>query len=176
MFISYTFEYTLPKVPAPSAIERHLRPISLTLILSKCLERFVTGWVMDFMQDIIEPHQLLFGSLPERSTAHVLIEPVHPWQQALDSPGKMVREIMLDFLKAFDRVDPTILFGKMANLGLPMFVVRWLTSFLCERGQRVRVGKHVQVGPDEYRSTTGHAARPCQLPTAREWSSDSCQQ
>jgi len=31
----------------------------------------------------------------------------------------------------------------MANLGLPNFMVRWLTSFLCERKQRVKIGQHV---------------------------------
>ena len=31
---------------------------------------------------------------------------------------------------------------KMAQLGLPSFVVRWLTGFLCERQQRVRMGGH----------------------------------
>ena len=50
---------------------------------------------------------------------------------------------MLDFSKAFDRVDHTILFEKMANLGLPNFVVRWLASFLCDCRQCVRLGKHV---------------------------------
>ena len=53
---------------------------------------------MDIKQDIIDPLQL--GSLPGRSTAHVVVQLVHLWQQALDSPGKMVRVIMLDFSKA----------------------------------------------------------------------------
>ena len=34
----------LTKVPSPSAIEKHLRPISLTPTVSKVLERYVAGW------------------------------------------------------------------------------------------------------------------------------------
>lgn len=131
----------LPKVPAPYLIERHLRPISLTPVLSKCLERFVTDWIMESMQGILDPHQ--FGSLRGSSTVHALVELIHQWQSALDTPGKMVRVVMLDFSKAFDRVDHAILLRKFTNLGLPNFLVKWLTSFLCQRQQRVKIGSHM---------------------------------
>ena len=96
---------------------------------------------MDFMEDSLDPHQ--FGSLKGSSTTHALVELVHQWQQALDTPGKMVRVLMLDFSKAFDRVDHTILLDKLANLGLPNFIVKWMTSFLCRRQQRVKIGQYV---------------------------------
>ncbi len=38
------------------------------------------------------------------------------------------------------RVDHQILLTKIANTGLPDFVTRWITSFLCERRQRVKLG------------------------------------
>ena len=50
---------------------------------------------------------------------------------------------MLDFAKAFDRVDHTTVLKKLASLGLPNFLVRWLTEFLCERRQRVKLGQHL---------------------------------
>ena len=50
---------------------------------------------------------------------------------------------MLDFAKAFDRVGRTTVLKKRANLGLPNFLVRWLTEFLCERRQRVKLGQHL---------------------------------
>ena len=51
--------------------------------------------------------------------------------------------LMLDFSKAFDRVDHTIALEKLANLGLPDFIVKWMTSFLCRRKERVRIGQYV---------------------------------
>ena len=131
----------LPKVTAPSLIEKHLRPISLTPVLAKCLERHVTGWILNSMDGFIDPHQ--FGSLPGSSTVHALVQLVHLWHKALDTPGNMVRVVMLDFAKAFDRVDHTTVLNKFAQLGLPNFLVRWLTGFLCERRQRVRLGQHL---------------------------------
>ena len=81
----------LPKVPAPSLIEKHLRPISLTLVLVKSLERHVTGWILDYMDGSIDPHQ--FGSLQGSSTIHALVELVYQflWHKALDTPGNMVQ-------------------------------------------------------------------------------------
>ena len=65
----------LAKVPSPSVLEKHLRPISLTPVLSKVLERFVAEWVMESAKDIIDNHQ--FGSLRGSSTAHALVELVY---------------------------------------------------------------------------------------------------
>ena len=50
---------------------------------------------------------------------------------------------MLDFAKASDRVDHATVLKKLANLGLPSVLVRWLTEFLCKRRQRVKLGQHL---------------------------------
>ena len=78
----------LAKVPARSLIEKHLQPISLTPVLVKCLERHVTGCILDYMDGSIDPHK--FGSLQGSSTVHALVELVHLWHKALDTPGNMV--------------------------------------------------------------------------------------
>ena len=96
---------------------------------------------LDCMEGPIDPHQ--FGSLQGASMVHALVELVHLWHKALDVPGNMVRVVLLDFAKAFDWVDHATLLKKLASLGLPSFLVRWLTGFLCERRQRVRVGRHL---------------------------------
>ena len=93
------------------------------------------------MDGSIDLHQ--FGSLQGSSAVHALVELLHLWHKALDTPGNMVRVIMLDFAKAFDRVDHMTVLKKLANLGLPNFLVRWLTEFLCERRQWVKLGQHL---------------------------------
>ncbi len=52
----------------------------------------------------------------------VLVELVHCWLAALEPNGKVVRILLLDFRKAFDRVDHKILLPKLANAGLPDFL------------------------------------------------------
>ena len=51
-----------------------------------------------------------------------------------------MRVLLLDYSKAFDRVDHSILLRKLANMGIPDFLVRWFTSFLCDRRQRTKIG------------------------------------
>lgn len=128
----------LPKVNPPTQLEKHIRPISLTPVLAKVMESFTCKWVKDFIANDIDPHQ--YGSVQNSSTVHALVELVHRWQQALDEPGNALRVLLLDYSKAFDRVDHNILLRKLANMGIPDFLIRWFTSFLCGRRQRTKIG------------------------------------
>ena len=58
----------------------------------------------------------------------------------LDTPETMIRIILVDFSKAFDRVDHHTLLTKCTSLGLPNFIIKWLTSFLRQRKQRIKIG------------------------------------
>ena len=140
----------LPKVNAPKRVDKDLRPISLTPVLSKGLEAYVRDFTMDIISDLLDPYQ--FGSIAGSSTVHALIELHHNWLIGLEKPGKVVRILFLDFRKAFDRVDHTILLNKLANMGVPDFLIKWMTSFLTDRKQRVKIGDttsewvHVKAG------------------------------
>ena len=129
----------LPKIEPPKLVDKHLRPISLTPVLSKGAEEHARGWIMEFMEEVLDQHQ--FGSRKGHSTVHALVELHHQWLEAVETTGRVVRVLMLDFRKAFDRVDHHILLTKLSNLGLPDFLVRWMTAFLCERQQRVKIGQ-----------------------------------
>ena len=54
--------------------------------------------------------------------------------------GQSVRAVFIDFAKAFDHVDHNILVAKFVEFGLPDVIVRWMSSFLCYRRQRVKIG------------------------------------
>ena len=69
---------------------------------------------------------------------HALIKLMHRWKAALDSSGTMVRALLVDFSKAFERVNHHILLTKCASIRLPNVVTKWLTSFF--RKQRVKIG------------------------------------
>ena len=60
------------------------------------------------------------------------------WNRALDD-GHSVRILFIDYAKAFDHVDHNLVIQKLKALGVPDFMVRWLSSFLRVRQQRVKV-------------------------------------
>ena len=63
----------------------------------------------------------------------------HHWLRATDGTGSTVRTALLDFRKAFDLVDHHILVGKLLTLGVKPTVVNWVTDFLRNRQQRVKL-------------------------------------
>ena len=126
----------IPKVNPPKSIDSDLRPISLTPTVSKVLEAIVGSWILDIVGCQLDDHQ--FGALKGRSTTHALVDMVHHWHKALDE-GHSVRVLFVDYAKAFDHVDHVILLQKLKSYGVPSFILRWMTSFLCERQQRVKV-------------------------------------
>jgi hypothetical protein len=78
----------LPKVNPPMDLKKHLRPITLSPQLSKCLEWYPRRWIMDLIQDMIGPFQ--YGSLPNLSTITALAELLHNWFVELEPLGKAV--------------------------------------------------------------------------------------
>ncbi len=111
----------LPKVQPPMRVEKDLCPISLTPVISKSLEWYLREWIMEIVEDLKDPYQ--FGSLKGCST-FALIELVHNWLGSLESHGKVLRILLLDFRKAFDRVNHAIFLSKISNKGV------WLSYLL----------------------------------------------
>ena len=48
--------------------------------------------------------------------------------------------LLLDFRKAFDRVDHSILLHKLSSSGVPDFTILWVTAFPCGRQQQTWIG------------------------------------
>ena len=58
----------------------------------------------------------------------------------MDSPGQYVRICYLDFSKAFDRINLNILVQKLIAIGARPSLIKWISNFLSERTQRVKIG------------------------------------
>ena len=121
-------------------IENDLRPISLTPILSKTLEHFVAEWIMSQIRHLVDRKQ--FGSLAGLSTTHALLSFFHHLYGTTDQPDQCVRVLLLDFSKAFDKIDHHILIKKMEEMAIDPFLIAWVKQFLTGRKQRVRIGKY----------------------------------
>ena len=131
----------LPKKKPPRSIEKDIRPISLTPIVSKIFESIVMKWVDHILEDKIDDKQ--FGGGIGTSTTDALVEMIHHWCEATDRYGTYVRIVLLDFAKAFDLINHEKLLVKLQANDVPPHILRWMASFLLNRTQQVKIGKNV---------------------------------
>jgi hypothetical protein len=130
----------IPKEKFVCDTNKHLRPISLTCCLSKLAEEFVIEkFVAPAILKCIDPHQ--FGGIPRSSSTIALISMLQNWAKATDGTGNSVRVLLVDYRKAFDLVDHSILIDKICQLPIPIYIINWLISFLCGRKQRVKLAR-----------------------------------
>ncbi|KAK3509701.1 hypothetical protein QTP70_008362 [Hemibagrus guttatus] len=61
--------------------------------------------------------------------------------QHLDKPGTYARILFVDFSSAFNTIIPDTLLNKLTQLSVPTSICQWITSFLTDRQQQVRLGK-----------------------------------
>ena len=119
-------------------VNKHLRPISLTSILSKLAEEIVVDrFVKPAVLKQIDPRQ--FGTVPGSSTTEALASMTHSWIKSTDGNGATVRAVLFDFKKAFDLIDHRILVSKLRVYDIPEAVLSWITDFLTDRKQRVKL-------------------------------------
>ena len=131
----------VPKCAKPVEISNY-RPISLLPILSKCLERIVSQrWILPFIRDRINVSQ--FAYLPGRGTTVALTLLYNRILQFLDSKSGAVRILCIDFAKAFDKLPHISIVDACQDFCLPSPAVRWITDFLSNRRQCVRLNGDV---------------------------------
>ena len=67
-----------------------------------------------------------------------LIKSQHVWLKSLDTgEADCVTVFAFDFSKAFDSVNHFILFNKLTELSINLYIVNWIINFLRSRQQRV---------------------------------------
>ena len=125
----------VPKSPNPLCIS-DFRPISVTPILSHVVEKFVVArWLRPAITTDLIADQFAFR--PTGSTNCALVFFMHHVTKMLES-NAYVRCLLVDFSKAFDRVDHVVLVNKLSKLKLPICIFNWLISFLTGRSHTTR--------------------------------------
>ena len=114
------------------------RPVSLTSVPCKILERLIFKGLYTFFSDnqILTDEQ--FGFRPGRSTEDQLLLTYDEISSCLDS-GSPVDLIMFDFSKAFDVICHAILIEKLRLLGVQGSLIGWIEDFLVGRTMQVLV-------------------------------------
>lgn len=103
------------------------------------MERLVAKhWIIPFIRAIDES-QFAYVPLSGRGTATALTLLCHHVLQFLDSESGAVRLLAVDFSKAFDRLPHSTIIRAAISHHLPIQTVEWISSFLTERRQRVRI-------------------------------------
>ena len=112
------------------------RPISVLPLFSKILEKLIYNRILKFIikYNILYPHQ--FGFREGHSTGMALITMVDKIVTALDD-GKIAIGLFLDFSKAFDTVDHSILFSKLERYGIRGLALTMMKNYLSDRYQFV---------------------------------------
>ncbi|BHF83520.1 hypothetical protein SprV_0902666300 [Sparganum proliferum] len=121
------------------ASANNYRPISLTSICCKLMEKIIKRELMRFL----EQHNLLsdaqHGFRSGRSCVTNLLNCLERWTRSVDE-GNALHVVYIDFKKAFDSVPHQRLLHKLSRIGVRGNLLKSIQSFLLDRTQTVYVG------------------------------------
>ena len=114
------------------------RPISLLSSMSKIYEKIMHFRLMEFLNFNGVLHEMQYGFRPGRSCEHALLK---AQQVLLDSLSRRQVSLLLliDFSKAFDMVEHSVLLKKLEHYGIRGKALQWITSYLENRMQFVSI-------------------------------------
>ena len=120
------------------SIAANYRPVALTSHVIKIFEKILRSHIVKHMDEnnLFNPNQHGFRS--GRSCLSQLLEQYDLILNILDEDAN-ADVVYLDFSKAFDKVDHTIVLNKIKKLGITGKIFQWLKSFLTGRKQSVMV-------------------------------------
>ncbi len=105
----------------------------------KSFERLGLAYLKDTTGPLLDPLQFAYRA--NRSVDDAVNMGLHFILQHLDRPGTYVRILFVDFSSTFNTIIPSLLQPKLTQPSVPTSVCQWITSFLTDRQQQVRLGK-----------------------------------
>ena len=130
------FGTPLKKVPVP-ANEESLRIIAITNHFSLIYERFVLKWVLQYIEDKLDPDQ--FGGQKGHSVAHYPIEVQNAilYNQDLGKPYATLLAA-IDISKGFNLIAHNEVITRISDMGCPGWLTKILISYLSGRTLQIR--------------------------------------
>jgi len=123
----------------PTSCVANYRPISLTCIASKIMERIIAKSILQHLiiNSLLSSAQ--HGFVQRRSTCTNLLECINDWTVILQD-GNSVTVVCIDFNKAFDSVAHDKLFARFSQYGIKSNLLEWLKNFFKNRTHSAKVG------------------------------------
>ena len=115
------------------------RPISILHPISKIFERIIFKQLLGFLNKFSLLNKNQYGFRPHRSTTQAILDNLNFIYENLDDDHTVI-SIFLDFSKAFDCIDHTILLRKLYQYGIRGIANDYFRSYLSDRSQYVRIG------------------------------------
>ena len=119
-----------------AALFNNYRPISLLSVFSKIFEKIMYDRLYDYLVKFSILYTYQFGFQKNKSTHLAIICLLDKLVSALEK-GEVGIGIFIDFRKAFDTVDHTILLEKLYFYGIRGIAYKWLSNYLSNRTQFV---------------------------------------
>ena len=113
------------------------RPVALTSLLMKCFERLLLRFLLDNIRETMD--QLQFAYRAKRGVEDALITMLDKIYNHLELPNSYVRILFADFSSAFNTIQPHLLIEKLINTNVNSKLILWISNFLTNRQQYVRV-------------------------------------
>ncbi|KAK3541242.1 hypothetical protein QTP86_016911 [Hemibagrus guttatus] len=132
----------VPKETYPASLNNY-RPVALTSVVMKCLERMVRDFIfISSLPHTLDPLQ--FAYRPNHSTDDAISHLLHTSLTHLDTgKGNYVKMLFVNYSSAFNTIIPFTLTTKLQHLRLSPSLCQWISNFLTSRPQAVRMGRHV---------------------------------
>ena len=112
------------------------RPISLSSVIAKALEKVVLRQLQQLFDDKCPYHKDQYGFRRHHSTAQLVTKAVSQWTASRDT-GHTTMIVFLDLSKAFDRVNHQCLLISLQAKGIGRTALAWFASYLYDRRQKV---------------------------------------
>ena len=139
----------IPKIARPTELN-DMRPVALTSNIMKVLERLVLRRLKPQTEHAQDPLQFAYQESVGVDDAVLYL--LHRAYSYLDVRGNHVRIMFFDFSSAFNTIQPRLLRSRLDSMGLPSSITAWITDYLTNRPQYVRLGSCVS---DTIKSSTG---------------------
>ncbi|CAB4002465.1 Hypothetical predicted protein [Paramuricea clavata] len=124
----------LKKCPASNV--QNYRPISLLSNIGKIFERCVFNRVINHISNQL--HNFQHGFLKGKSCTTHLLQVIDEIGRSLDC-AEQTDIIYLDFAKAFDKVNHSLLLDKISGFGIDGNLLKWFGNYLSDRRQQVTI-------------------------------------
>ena len=121
---------------------QNYRPISNLPVFAKVFERCIYNRLLKFISHfkIISPNQ--YGFLKGLSTETAVSSLVEYLYDVINNK-EIALSIFIDFRKAFDTINYSILFQKLEFYGIRGLPLELVRNYFCNRSQRVRIGEEL---------------------------------